>query len=112
MFRFSTTTNLPEWYDGTAWGVPSTNFTIVTANTQTGNGAATSFTIPVSNASTAGTIVSINGVVQEPTTAYSISGNVVTFTEAPSSTDRIDFRVFVTTQQVTAVTDVAGTTGL
>jgi hypothetical protein len=112
MFRFSTTTNLPEWYDGTAWGVPSTNFTIVTANTQTGDNTTTVFTIPVANASTAGTIVSINGVVQEPVTAYSISGNVVTFTEAPASTDKIDFRVFVTTQQVTTVTDVAGTTGL
>ena len=112
MFRFSTTSNVIEWYDGTAWTPASTNFTIVTANTQTGNGSATSFTIPVANATTAGTIVSINGVVQEPITAYSISGNVVTFTEAPAITDSIDFRVFVTTTQVTAVTDVAGTTGL
>ena len=112
MFRFSTTSNLPEWYDGSAWNVPSTNFTIVTANTQTGNGSATSFTIPIANATTAGTIVSINGVVQEPTAAYSIAGNVVTFTEAPASTDTIDFRVFVTTTQVTTITDAAGTTGL
>ena len=112
MFRFSTTSNNIEWYDGTAWQTASTNFTIVTANTQTGNGSATTFTIPVANATTAGTIVSINGVVQEPITAYSISGNVVTFTEAPAITDSIDFRVFVTTTQVTAVTDVAGTTGL
>ena len=112
MFRFSTTTNLIEWYNGTSWDQPSTNFTIVTANTQTGNGSATSFTIPVANATTAGTIVSINGVVQEPVTAYSITGNIVTFTEAPAITDSIDFRVFVTTTQVTAVTDAAGTTGL
>lgn len=112
MFRFSTSTNNIEWYDGTAWQTASTNFTVVTANTQTGNGVATLFTLPVANASTAGTIVSINGVVQEPINAYSITGANVTFTEAPSSTDVIDFRVFTTTSQVTAVTDIAGTTGL
>ena len=112
MFRFSTTSNVIEWYDGTAWKSATTDFTIVTANIQTGNGSTTAFTIPIANATTAGTIVSINGVVQEPVTAYSISGSTVTFTEAPAATDTIDFRVFVTTTQVTAVTDTAGNTGL
>ena len=112
MLRFSSTDNIIEWYNGTSWSQPSTNFTVVVANTQTGNGSATLFTLPVSNASTAGTIVSINGVVQQPTSAYSITGANVTFTEAPSSTDVIDFRVFTTTSQITAITDVAGTTGL
>jgi hypothetical protein len=70
------------------------------------------FTLPVANASTAGTIVSINGVVQQPTSAYSITGANVTFTEAPASTDVIDFRVFTTTAQITAITDIAGSTGL
>ena len=66
----------------------------------------------MANATTAGTMVSINGVVQEPISAYAISGNTVTFTEAPASTDVIDFRVFTTTSQVTEVVDIAGTTGL
>jgi hypothetical protein len=57
-------------------------------------------------------MVSINGVVQEPVSAYAITGNTVTFTEAPASTDVIDFRVFTTTSQVTEVVDIAGTTGL
>ena len=112
MLRFSTSQGSIEWYNGAAWAIPTGDFTVVVANSQTGNGTATLFTLPVANASTAGTIVSINGVVQQPTSAYSITGANVTFTEAPASTDVIDFRVFTTTQQVTEVTDIAGTTGL
>jgi hypothetical protein len=112
MLRFSTSQGTLEWYNGAAWAIPTGDFTVVVANSQTGNGSATLFTLPVANASTAGTIVSINGVVQQPTSAYSITGANVTFTEAPASTDVIDFRVFTTTAQVTEVTDIAGTTGL
>ena len=112
MIRYSTSQGTIEWYNGSSWGIPTGDFTVVVANSQTGNGSATIFTLPVANASTAGTIVSINGVVQQPTSAYSITGANVTFTEAPASTDVIDFRVFTTTTQVTAVTDIAGTTGI
>ena len=112
MLRFSTSQGTLEWYNGAAWAIPTGDFTVVVANSQTGNGTATLFTLPVANASTAGTIVSINGVVQQPTSAYSITGANVTFTEAPASTDVIDFRVFTTTSQVTEVVDIAGTTGL
>jgi len=112
MLRFSTSQGSIEWYNGSSWAIPTGDFTVVVANSQTGNGSATLFTLPVANASTAGTIVSINGVVQQPTSAYSITGANVTFTEAPASTDVIDFRVFTTTAQVTEVTDIAGTTGL
>jgi len=112
MIRYSTSQGTIEWYNGAAWSIPTGDFTVVVANSQTGNGSATVFTLPVANASTAGTIVSINGVVQQPTSAYSITGANVTFTEAPASTDVIDFRVFTTTSQVTEVTDIAGTTGL
>lgn len=112
MIRFSTSQGTIEWYNGTAWAIPTGDFTVVVANSQTGDNSATVFTLPVSNASTAGTMVSINGVVQAPVSAYAITGNTVTFTEAPASTDVIDFRVFTTTSQVTEVTDIAGTTGL
>ena len=112
MLRFSTSQGSIEWYNGSAWAIPTGDFTVVVANSQTGDNSQTIFTLPVANASTAGTIVSINGVVQQPTSAYSITGANVTFTEAPASTDVIDFRVFTTTSQVTEVTDIAGTTGL
>jgi hypothetical protein len=59
---------------------------------------------------TNGTIVTINGVVQLPTSAYSISGGgyTLTFTEPPAIGDVIDVRVLTTTTQVTAL---SGTTG-
>jgi hypothetical protein len=55
------------------------------------------------SATTNGTIVSINGVVQIPTSAYSITGNLVTFTEAPAVGDVIDVRTLTTTAQVTTL---------
>ncbi len=112
MFRYSTTLGSIEWHNGTEWQTAAVQTTVAVANTQQGNGSATIFTLPVANATTAGTIVSINGVVQQPVNAYSVSGSDVTFTEAPSSTDIIDFRVFTTTTQVTSVVDTFGTTGL
>lgn len=36
-------------------------------------------------------IVSVNGVTQEPGTAYTVSGNTITFTSAVSSSDVIDY---------------------
>jgi hypothetical protein len=39
----------------------------------------------------------VNGVVQIPVTAYSVSGTTLTFTEAPATGDVIDARVLITT---------------
>ena len=82
--------------------VGSTTFTVITANTQNGDNTTTAFTVPIGNATTAGTIVAINGVLQQTTTAYSVTSanataSVFTFTEAPTVTDVIDFRVMSTT---------------
>jgi hypothetical protein len=45
---------------------------------------------------TAAAIVSINGVVQIPTTSYGITGTTLTFTEAPATGDLIEVRTLVT----------------
>ena len=86
--------------NGTAVG--TTVFTVITANIQNGDDTTTAFTVPIGNATTAGTIVAINGVLQQTTTAYSVTSanataSVFTFTEAPTVTDVIDFRVMATT---------------
>jgi hypothetical protein len=112
MFRFSTSSNKVEWYNGTIWQAPVTDFTLTTSNAQSGTGSQTVFTLPVSNATTAGTIVSVNGIVQRPVDAYSITGANLTFTEAPSVTDIVDFRIFTTTSSITAIADVYGNTGV
>jgi hypothetical protein len=49
---------------------------------------------------TASTIVSINGIVQIPTTSYSIEDTILTFTEAPEVGDIIDVRRLTTTASV------------
>ena len=36
-------------------------------------------------------IVSVNGVIQSPNSAYTVNGSVITFSEAIDSTDAIDF---------------------
>jgi hypothetical protein len=47
--------------------------------------------------------VSINGVVQIPTTAYSVSSTTLTFTEAPQPGDVIDVRILTTTTTVGSI---------
>jgi len=36
----------------------------------------------------------LNGVIQEPTNAYTVSGSTLTFTSAPSNADHVSVRIF------------------
>jgi len=65
-------------------------------NQFTGNGSVNAYTLSVST-TTDNAIVAINGVVQEPTDAYSISGTTLTFTENISNNAAIDVRIPVLT---------------
>lgn len=49
-----------------------------------GNGSTTTFTMSVSPANTASVLVSVSGVLQDPTT-YAVSGTTLTFSAAPPS---------------------------
>jgi hypothetical protein len=119
MIRFSLTSNSVEFYDGTGWVDTSISYNII-SSTQfsapsgdpNGNvdGINAIFTLPAA-ATTNGCIVSINGVVQLPTVAYSIGGagnDVLTFTEAPAIGDVIDVRTLITTSQVTTLEAASG----
>ena len=110
MMRFNTTNNSVEIYNNSGWSnVGQQTFTVIADETFTGNGVATTYTLANPGQTTNGVIVSINGIVQAPTTAYAVSGasgNVLTFTEAPAVGDNIDVREFTTT---TTVTSIAGT---
>lgn len=89
--RFNTDTLRVEVYDGSEWDVIVGGVTDQQLN---GDGSTVSFSLNRTT-TTAGTLVMLNGVVQLPTTAYSISpspGNTLVFTEAPVSTDVIDVR--------------------
>jgi hypothetical protein len=108
MLRFNTTSDALEVYDNSQWttvGVPS--FTVIDDQQFTGNGVQVAFTIN-SNQTTNSCIVSINGVVQIPTIAYSVSGTTLTFTEAPETGDIIDVRQITTTTTVTSISNSSG----
>jgi hypothetical protein len=109
MVRFNTTSANLEYYNGTGWMNTGTVFTIIADDQLTGNGS-TSYTLGGS-VSTNGALVSINGVIQIPTLAYSISGTTITFTEAVQNGDIIDVRRMSTTQQVTGITSPNGYMG-
>ena len=112
MLRFNSTTNSLEIYNNSAWtSVGATTFTVIADEQFNGDGATVAFTLG-STQTTNSCIVSINGVVQIPGTAYSVSGTnpscVLTFTEAPASGDLIDVREITTTTTVTSLSNSSG----
>jgi len=100
MIRFNTSTDELEYYDGVQWNNTGTSFTIIAADTFDGDSLTTVFTLGAA-ATTNSCIISINGVVQIPTTAYSVSGTTLTFTSAPATGDKIDVRRLTTTGTIT-----------
>lgn len=89
--RFNTDYTRIEYYDGSEWDVVAGGVTNETFN---GDGSTTTFTL-ARKTTTGSTLVMLNGVVQLPTTAYSVTGpgeNSLVFTEAPAVSDVIDVR--------------------
>jgi len=92
MMRFNSTTSLMEVYNGSSWvAVGAVN--TVTLDEFDGDGSTTEFSLSQSGTS-ATVIVSINGIVQESTNTYSVSGTTLTFNESPSIGDKIQVRNF------------------
>lgn len=86
--RYNTELVTPEFYTGSTW-VPVTSQ--ISGQTITPNGSANAFSLTQSTTS-AGVLVTLNGVMQRPDVAYTVSGNVITFVETPLTTDIIDIR--------------------
>ena len=99
--RVNSATGNFEWYDGASWQSLSPITSVSAFDTFNGDGSTTQFTLSES-ATTAGTIITLNGVVQSPGNAYSISGTILTFTEAPKINDDIEVRYTSTTYSVGA----------
>lgn len=87
--RFNVDTSNPEYYTGSAW-VPITPSQI-TSQVITPDGSSIAFTLD-QTASTNGVIVSINGTLQQPGTAYVVTGTTLTFAEIPQITDIVEVR--------------------
>ena len=86
--RFNSDLNALEFYSGTGW--QSLNNTI-SGQDFSGDGVNNTYTLNNSSTTT-GVLVSINGTVQQPGVAYSVTGNQITFAEVPQVTDVIDVR--------------------
>jgi len=110
MFRYNTTATGLEYYNGDEWTGITTQFTVIVDEQFNGDGSTVEFEMAGAS-TTAATIVSINGVIQIPTLAYSVGGvdfKTLTFTEAPAAGDIIDVRRLATTQTVYALASVNG----
>jgi len=96
MVRWNTSVGYLEVYTGIKWeavGIEG-GTTNVVSDVFTGDNSTTNFNLSQNN-TTSGTLVSINGVIQLPTTSYIVTGNVLTLNEAPVSTDIIEVRQYV-----------------
>jgi acyl dehydratase len=92
MIRFNTVAGDLEYYDGGKWFQPQAGATTtIIAETFTGDGLTTEFFLS-GNCTTAGAFIAINGTLQQPVVAYSITGTKITFTEAPAPGDVISVR--------------------
>jgi hypothetical protein len=107
MVRFNTTNNVLEYYTANAWQSAQTAITTIVNTPATGDGTTVAFTLPQTG-STNGTLVTINGVTQDPIDAYSVSGTTLTFTEAPYAGADIQFRQLTTTTSVTSIQGPVG----
>ena len=70
---------------------PKDRPTEVNVRSTTGDGSTTDFTV-TQNSTVDKVIVTANGVVQTPTTDYTISGTTLTFDTAPEASDVIIIR--------------------
>ena len=105
--RFNTDINSIEVYDGTNWEAVGRDSVVITDQTLFGDGATTEFAL-IQNTLTNAVIVSTNGIVQRPSVAYTISGNVITFAEAPEIADVIDIRFIADIEIVNQLTNADG----
>jgi hypothetical protein len=111
MIRMNTTTDQLEYYDNSQWRTTgAAQFTIIESDSFTGDDSTLDFTL-AGNTTTNGCMVSINGIVQNPSSAYSVGGalnKTLTFTQAPASGDTIDVRRFTTTSTISSFSSQNG----
>jgi hypothetical protein len=89
--RFNSDYTRIEYYDGAEWDVVAGGVSNQTFN---GDGLTLTFNL-ARNTTAAAVLVMLNGIVQVPSTAYTITGvgaNVLTFAQAPTVSDLIDVR--------------------
>lgn len=87
--RFNSEYARIEYYDGAEWDVVAGGVTNQTINTA--DGVTDTFVLD-RESTTAAVLVMLNGIVQIPTSSYTVTGNSLVFTQAPVVSDIIDVR--------------------
>ena len=101
--RYNTDLGTIEFYNGVDWDNNQSG--IITSQTISPTGLTNIYTL-YDDATTDGVLVSINGTLQQPTYAYTVAGNIITFTETPITTDIIEVRaISLAIHSVTAISD-------
>jgi hypothetical protein len=107
LIRFNSTTSSVEFYDGSGW------VSVVNAISNQRiypDGIASTFTLNYTATSNS-ILVSVNGVLQQPDLAYTVSGNQITFYDVPGTTDTIDVRfISITVTQSTNLPTIIDST--
>ena len=108
--RFNTSLTEAEIWDGSQWtSVGGGNVATVTDQQITPDGSSLVYTLD--QAATNGTVlVSFNGVSQLPGVAYTVSGNSITFSQAPETTDIIDIRFLASATTDDKILNTTGNT--
>ena len=111
-FRFNTGLDELEFYDGATWvavsGGSGGNPGTITDQQITPDGTSTNYTLNQS-ATDNNVLVFLNGVLQYPSVAYTVTGTTIAFATAPQTGDIIDVRFVAYTSTVSALTNSTGT---
>lgn len=89
--RFNTSLGAIEYWDGSQWYTEDNDMYSLSSQNITPDGLTDTFLL-ANPATSTSLLVVINGTVQQPDVAYSISGNNIVFSEAPLSTDAVEIR--------------------
>ena len=107
--RFNSTIDSTETYDGVRWVAGGNVIAPGSISNQqiTPDGTGNTFSLN-QESTTSSVLVSINGVWQQPTVAYTVTGNSITFNQTPFNTDIIDIRFISYLTEVSYLTNSAG----
>lgn len=107
--RFNTITNSIETWDGAAWVTSGNSITPGTIVDQqiTPDGVSNSYLL-VQPSTAAGILVAINGVNQVPTLSYTVTGDTITFSQIPMSSDIIDIRFITYLTSISSLSNYSG----
>lgn len=82
--RFNTSNNKVELFFAGVWNQVAKIGTVnITVDEFTGDGVTTNFTMSQTESSDNAVLVSIGGVYQQPSIAYTVSGTTISFTSPP-----------------------------